>query len=114
MAYLDTAWKGSIIRDSGVVMKTISKPAASRQDPHTTAYGAGLCYRRHFARQHTLFAAPSADLLTLVIAEAMKRKAQPEIQRDVLRDAMFEIPVSREPDPECGTDTDLSDPDEYI
>ena len=94
-------------------MKTISKPAASRLDHHTTAHGARLCYRRRFARQRTLFAAPPVDLLTLVIAEAMKRKAQPEIQRDVLRDAVFEIPVSRESEPECGTDTYSSDPDEY-
>ncbi|MFM0734686.1 hypothetical protein PQQ52_29810 [Paraburkholderia sediminicola] len=94
-------------------MKTISKPAAARLDHHTTAHGAGLCYRRHFARQRTLFAAPSADLLTLVIAEAMKRKAQPEIQRDVLRDAVYEIPVSPEPCHDRGMDIYSSDPDEY-
>ncbi|MFM0047002.1 hypothetical protein PQR05_31375 [Paraburkholderia sediminicola] len=94
-------------------MKTISKPAAARLDYDTTAHGAGLCYRRHFARQRTLFAAPSADLLTLVIAEAMKRKAQPEIQREVLRDAVFEIPVSPEPEHDRGMDIYSSDPDEY-
>ncbi|WP_211610579.1 hypothetical protein [Paraburkholderia haematera] len=95
-------------------MKTISKPAALRLDHHTLAHGAGLSYQRHFARQRSLFAAPSADLLTLVIAEAMKRKAQAEIQRDVLRDAMYEMPVSPERGHAQTADILPSDSDEYI
>ncbi|WP_236002128.1 hypothetical protein [Paraburkholderia elongata] len=94
-------------------MKTISKPVALRLDHHTTAHGAGLTYQRHFARQRPLFAAPSADLLTLVIAEAMKRKAQAEIQRDVLRETIYEIPVSPERGRDRTADIYRSDPDEY-
>ncbi len=63
--------------DSGVVMKTISKLAAMRLDHHTTAHGAVLSYQRLVAGPRALFAAPPADLFTLVIAEAMKRKARP-------------------------------------
>ena len=103
-----------MVHHSGVVMKTISKPAASRLAHHTEAHGAGLSYRRHFARQQPLFAAPSADLLTLVIAEAIKRKAQPEIQHDVLRDAIYELPVSPERGQNRGADTYPSDPDDYV
>jgi hypothetical protein len=40
-------------------------------------------------------AAPPADLLTLVIADALKRKTQVEIQRSELRDA-YEMPVPRD------------------
>jgi hypothetical protein len=94
-------------------MKTVSKPAASRLAHHAKAYGAGLSYRRHFARQQPWFAAPSADLLTLVIAEAIKRKAQAEIQRDVLRDGIYEMPVSSERGQDRGADIYPSDPDDY-
>ncbi|KAE8758135.1 MULTISPECIES: hypothetical protein [Paraburkholderia] len=94
-------------------MKTISKPVALRLDQHTTAHGAGFSYQLHFARQRPLFAAPSADLLTLVIAEAMKRKAQAEIQRDVLREAIYEIPVSTERGHDRALDIYQSDPDDY-
>ncbi|MFL9868854.1 hypothetical protein PQR67_32175 [Paraburkholderia fungorum] len=93
-------------------MKTISKPAALRLDHHSTAQGAGFSYQRLFARQRPLFAAPSADLLTLVIAEAIKRKAQAEIQRDVLREALYEIPVAPERDREWGADIYPSEPDD--
>ncbi|RKE38754.1 hypothetical protein B0G76_5105 [Paraburkholderia sp. BL23I1N1] len=93
-------------------MKTISKPVASRPDHHTAAHGAGLSYQRHFGRQRTLFAAPSSDLFTLVIAEAMKRNAQAEIQRDALRDAMYEMPVSPERDHDWTADISPSDPGE--
>ncbi|MFM0548036.1 hypothetical protein PQR29_25245 [Paraburkholderia strydomiana] len=54
-----------------------------------------LRYRVHVGAPRGLFAAPPVDLLTLVIADAMKRKAQAEIQRPELRDA-YEMPVSRE------------------
>lgn len=94
-------------------MKTNSKLAASRLDHHITAYGAALSYRRLLVRQRRLFAAPSADLLTLVIAEAVKRKAQAEIQRDALRDAMFEMPVAPERGQDRGVDIYPSDPDDY-
>ncbi|CAE6723596.1 hypothetical protein [Paraburkholderia domus] len=94
-------------------MKAISKPAALRLDHHTTAHGAGLSYRRHLARQRTVFAAPAPDLLTLVIAEAMKRKAQAEIQRDGLRDARVEMPMSPERSYDRSPEIYPSDPDEY-
>jgi hypothetical protein len=94
-------------------MKTNSRLAASRLDHHITAHGAALSYRRLLARQRALFAAPSADLLTLVIAEAVKRKAQAEIQRDALRDAMFEMPVAPERGRDRGVDIYPADPDEY-
>jgi|ERR1700761_3480390 hypothetical protein len=98
-------------------MKTNSKLAASRLDHHSAAHGAAFSYRRLLGRQRTLFAAPSADLLTLVVAEAVKRKAQAEIQRDALRDAMFEMPVARERDhergQERGVDVYPSDRDDY-
>ncbi|RKF46117.1 hypothetical protein [Paraburkholderia fungorum] len=93
-------------------MKTISKPAALRLDHHTTARSAGFSYQRHVARPLPLFAAPSADLLTLVIAEAIKRKAQAEIQRDVLRESIYEIPVAPERNRDRGADIYPSDPDD--
>jgi hypothetical protein len=98
---------------SGVVMKMISKPVASRLDHHTTAHGAGLSFRPHLALQRPLFAAPTVDLHTLVIAEAMKRKAQAEIQREVLRDAIYETPISPERGHDRAADIYPSDPDEY-
>ncbi|MFL9902024.1 hypothetical protein PQR71_28420 [Paraburkholderia fungorum] len=94
-------------------MKTNSKLVASRLDHHITAHGAALAYRRLLVRQRALFAAPSADLLTLVIAEAVKRKAQTEIQRDALRDAMFEMPVAPERGQDRGVDIYPADPDDY-
>lgn len=94
-------------------MKTISKPAPLRLRRHTTAQGSGISYERHFAAPRVVFAAQSVDLQTLVIVEAMKRKAQAEIQRDVLRDAMYEIPVSPERGHDRGTDIHPSDPDHY-
>jgi hypothetical protein len=99
---------------SGVVMKTISKLAAPRLDHHTMAHGAVLSYQRLVARPRSLFAAAPADLFTLVIAEAMKRKAQPEIQRDALRDAIHEMPPSPERGYERGADVDPAGPDDYI
>jgi hypothetical protein len=84
-------------RFSGVVMKKlIREPAAATRPDHLAAAGAaGLSYRRCAgALPHALFAAPPVDLHTLVIAEALKRKAQAEIRRDVLRDALYEMPVS--------------------
>lgn len=93
---------------------TNSKPAAVRPDHHDTARGAGLSYRRLRAGPRPLFAAPPPDLLSLVIAEAIKRKAQAEIQREGLRDALFEMPVMPERDQERGADSNPSDPDDYV
>jgi hypothetical protein len=43
-----------------------------------------------------LLASPSVDLQTLVIAEAIRRKAQAELQREAQREAAYayEMPVS--------------------
>lgn len=73
---------------------------------------AGTVYRRQAAAPRALFAAPPADLLTLVIADAIKRKAQAEIQRDALREAMYEMPVSQERNHDRGADIRPSDSDE--
>jgi hypothetical protein len=54
-----------------------------------------LRYRACAGMQRALFAAPPVDLLTLVIADAIKRREQAEIQRPALRDA-YELPVSQE------------------
>nr|WP_025597525.1 hypothetical protein [Burkholderia sp. WSM2230] len=54
-----------------------------------------LRYRTRVGAKRALFAAPPVDLTTLVIAEAIKRRSQAEIQRHVLRDA-YELPVSHE------------------
>jgi hypothetical protein len=94
-------------------MNTNDKPAALRPDHHITAHGAGLYYRRLVARPRTVFAAPAPDLLTLVIAEAIKRKAQAEIQREGLRDSVFEMPVAPERREDRSTNTPYpADPDE--
>ena len=76
--------------------KLIREPAAATRPDHLAAAGAsGLSYRRCAGAQpRALFATPPVDLQTLVIAEALKRKAQAEIRRDVLRDALYEMPVS--------------------
>jgi hypothetical protein len=76
----------------------ICKSAAANAAGLSTAAGApGLSYRRHLAASRARFFAgahaSSVDLLTLVVAEALKRKAQAEIRRDVLRDALYEMPV---------------------
>ena len=56
----------------------------------------GLSYRRHVAGSRALFASASVDLQTLVIAEAMRRKAQAELQQEAQREAAYayEMPVS--------------------
>ncbi|PMS30091.1 hypothetical protein [Paraburkholderia rhynchosiae] len=76
----------------------ITGPAcAPRHNQPTTATAANVArprYQRHVRAPHALFAAP-VDLLTLVIADAIKRKAQAEIQRPALHDA-YEMPVSRD------------------
>lgn len=97
----------------GVVMNRISKPAASRLDRQTTAHSAGLSYQRHVAAPRALFATPPVDLLTLVIAEAIKRRAHPEIQGGELRDALYEIPGSFERGHDRGADIHPRDPDDY-
>lgn len=52
------------------------------------------------------------NLQTLVIAEAIKRKAQAEIRRDVLHEALYEMPVSPERNHEREADRHPSDHDE--
>ncbi len=84
----------------------IIKPAAAaRLDRQIAARPAGVTYVRQVAAPRALFATPPADLLTLVIAEALKRRAQPEIQREALRDARFEMPVP--PDRDDGHAPDI-------
>ena len=93
--------------------RQIIKPAdAARSDRQTTTHSAGVSYQRHIAAPRALFAAPPTDLLRLVIAEAIKRKAQAEIQREALRDAMYEMPVSQERNYDRGADIHSSDADE--
>ncbi|SIT41206.1 conserved hypothetical protein [Paraburkholderia ribeironis] len=87
--------------------KLICVPAAAARFDHQGAAGdqraagdrraagsSGFSYRRHVAAPRALFAAPSADLLTLVVAEALKRNAQAGTQRDALRDAVYEMPLA--------------------
>ncbi|HEX7933246.1 MAG TPA: hypothetical protein VF573_09245 [Paraburkholderia sp.] len=78
---------------------TISGPAcAPRHDQPATARDtkvARLRYQLHVGPQRAWFATPSVDLLTLVIADAIKRKTQAEIQRPALHDA-YETPVPRD------------------
>ncbi|MEM5298258.1 hypothetical protein VSR82_28515 [Burkholderia sp. JPY481] len=70
----------------------IRRPAASE--------GTGRTYRRYVAASRARFfaqaAGASVDLLTLVVAEALERRAQAEIRRGVLRDALYERPVRAE------------------
>jgi hypothetical protein len=58
----------------------------------------GVAYRRRITASAQLFATPPVDLTTLVIAQEIKRKAQAELQREVLRDTVYQydMPVSRE------------------
>lgn len=57
-------------------------------------------YRPHVAASRQLFGAPPVDLTTLVIAQEIRRKAQAELQREVLRDTAYryDMPVQRERD----------------
>jgi hypothetical protein len=81
--------------------KLIREPIDAARLDHRAAMGAtGLRYRRHVAAPGALFAAPAPDLLTLVIAGTLERGAQAELQRDGLRDAVYEMPVQRERTPE--------------
>ncbi|MEX3899576.1 hypothetical protein [Paraburkholderia sp. BR10954] len=70
----------------------IRRPAASE--------GTGRIYRRYVAASRARFfaqaAGSSVDLLALVVAEALQRRAQAEIRRGVLRDALYEMPVRAE------------------
>jgi hypothetical protein len=93
--------------------RQIIKPAgAARSDRPISAQSAGLSYQRRSAAPRALFAAPTADLLTLVIADAIKRRAQAEIQREVLRDSAYEMPVARERNYQHGADLHPFDSDE--
>ncbi|ASW01120.1 hypothetical protein [Paraburkholderia aromaticivorans] len=94
-------------------MTTFFKSAGAAQPARQIAVrSGGAIYQRHIAAPRALFAAPPADLLTLVIAEAVKRKAQAEIQREALRDAMYEMPVSPERNHDRGADIRPCDSDE--
>jgi hypothetical protein len=103
---------------SGVVMKTqTSKPvAAARLEGGITVRADALSWRRLQSTSQSapraLFAAPPPDLLTLVIADQIKRRAQAEIQRDALREALYDMPAQPERHEERGTDAYPSDADE--
>lgn len=56
-----------------------------------------LQWRALSALRRPMSAAAPVDLSTLVIADALKRKAQAEIQRDTLRDALYEMPPTSGP-----------------
>lgn len=92
--------------------KLICEPAAAAQSDHRAAGATGFSYRRHVGAPRALCAAPPVDLLTLVVAEAVRRQAQAEIQRDVLRDAAYETPVPPERNGERGARIHRSDFDE--
>ncbi|MDR6417994.1 hypothetical protein [Paraburkholderia phenoliruptrix] len=63
-----------------------------------------LRYRAYVGARRAWFAAPPVDLMTLVIADAIKRRAQAEIQRPALRDA-YELPVAQERDAGCDAES---------
>ncbi|WP_233835692.1 hypothetical protein [Paraburkholderia sp. ZP32-5] len=76
----------------------VCKPAAAQASGLSSGSSAPeLNYRRHRVASRARFFAgantSSVDLLTLVVAEALKRKAQAEIRREVLRDALYEMPA---------------------
>ncbi|MEX3786643.1 hypothetical protein [Paraburkholderia sp. BR14374] len=79
---------------SGAVMKPqlIRRLAASD--------GTGRTYRRYVAASRARFfaqaAGSSVDLLALVVAETLERRAQAEIRRGVLRDGLYEMSVRAE------------------
>ncbi|MFM0627103.1 hypothetical protein [Paraburkholderia xenovorans] len=93
--------------------RQFTKPAGTAQSAcQTTVYSTDVAYQRHIAAPRALFAAPPVDLTTLVIAEAIKRRAQAELQREALRDSVYEMPVSRERNYERGADIYPSDSEE--
>ncbi|NKJ49997.1 hypothetical protein CIC12_25345 [Burkholderia sp. SG-MS1] len=89
--------------------KRIREPdAVVRTDPFPGAGASGLSYRRRVAaRRRALFAESPVDVMTLVVAEALRRKAQAEIRRDALRDALYEMPVSPERHTDHERDTQI-------
>ncbi|REE21953.1 MULTISPECIES: hypothetical protein [unclassified Paraburkholderia] len=93
--------------------RQITKPAGTvRPVRQSTTHSVGVFYQRHIAAPRALFAAAPVDLTTLVIAEAIKRRAQAEIQREALRDSVYEMPVSQERNYERGADIHPSDADD--
>jgi hypothetical protein len=74
------------------------KPQLIRKPAVPEATGPG--YRRYVAASRARFFAQSAgssvDLLTLLVAEALERRAQAEIRRGELRDALYDLPASAE------------------
>lgn len=94
--------------------KLICQPVpAERLDQRAAASATGFYYRRRALRR-TRFAAPSANLPTLVVAEALRRKAQAERQRDVLRNALYDMPVPSGRNHDGGTQIQPNDSDESI
>lgn len=94
------------------------KPQLIRQPAVSEA--TALTYRRYVATSRARFFAQSAgssvDLLTLVVAEALERRAQAEIRRDLLRDALYDMPAcagrgaaNRRADDEADADTPAED-----
>ncbi|WGS53065.1 hypothetical protein LFL96_33380 [Paraburkholderia sp. D15] len=72
----------------------------------------GVAWRRLPDAPRALFAAPPPDLLTLVIADQQKRKAQAEIRRDAYREALYDIPAAPRRHEDRGTDDDSFDADD--
>jgi hypothetical protein len=73
-----------------------AKARLDRQSFNRTS--SGFSYRPHVAASGQLFATPPVDLTTLVIAQEIKRKAQAERQREVLRETayQYDMPVRQE------------------
>ncbi|APA88783.1 hypothetical protein BJG93_26150 [Paraburkholderia sprentiae WSM5005] len=84
----------------------IRRPAASERT--------ALTYRQYVSASRARFfaqAGSSVDLLTLVVAQALERRAQAEIRRDVLRDALYEMPAHTERSAAYHRDDDEADGD---
>ncbi|MGF6770751.1 hypothetical protein P3T18_003230 [Paraburkholderia sp. GAS199] len=100
-------------------MNRINKPGALRMDRRVAREAfcdepsGAFAWKRIQAAPRALFATPPVDLTTLVIADAIKRKQQAELQREALRDALYEIPASPGRGHERGADIRPLDPDDY-
>ena len=93
------------------MIRQITKPAGTAPGSSNHVYSTDVAYQRHIAAPRALFATPPVDLPTLVIAEAIKR-AQAELQREELRDSVYEMPVSQERNNGRGAGEHPADPDE--
>ncbi|WP_206002395.1 hypothetical protein [Paraburkholderia antibiotica] len=98
---------------AAVVPGTASAPADTRTATDTMTNTPALIYRRCPATSGARFfgqsAAASVDLLTLVVADTLRRNAQAEIQRDVLRDALYDLPMQRRRETDVATDDSSPD-----